>query len=159
MGEVYLAEDTQLRRKVALKFLPSEYTAEPELKARFVREAQAAAALNHPNIITVHEVAEFEKKLYIAMEYVEGQSLKDFIAGKELSLSEVIDIATQISDGLAAAHQAGIVHRDVKPQNILLGNDGRARICDFGLVKLKKDVALTQAGSNAYRATAISGRI
>jgi len=147
MGEVYLAEDTQLRRKVALKFLPSEYTAEPELKARFVREAQAAAALNHPNIITVHEVAEFEKKLYIAMEYVEGQSLKDFIAGKELSLSEVIDIATQISDGLAAAHQAGIVHRDVKPQNILLGNDGRARICDFGLVKLKKDVALTQAGS------------
>ncbi|NIM98205.1 MAG: protein kinase [candidate division Zixibacteria bacterium] len=147
MGEVYLAEDTRLRRRVALKFLPSQYTSEPELKARFMREAQAAAALNHPNIITVHEVAEYKDKLYIAMEYVEGESLKDLIARKELSIGQVLDVALQISDGLSAAHQVGIVHRDIKPQNILMGKDNRIRICDFGLAKAKRDVTLTQAGS------------
>lgn len=147
MGEVYLAEDTRLRRRVALKFLPSQYTSEPELKARFMREAQAAAALNHPNIITVHEVAEHEDKLYIAMEYVEGESLKDLIARKELSLGEVLDVALQVSEGLAVAHQEGIVHRDIKPQNIMMSKDGRVRICDFGLAKAKRDATLTQAGS------------
>jgi non-specific serine/threonine protein kinase len=147
MGEVYLAEDSKLNRKVALKFLPAQYSTDKDLKARFAREAQAAAALNHPNIITVHEVAEHEAKPFIAMEYVEGESLKDLIGKKDLSINEVIDISLQICDGLAVAHQAGIVHRDIKPQNILMGKDGRVRICDFGLAKAKRDVTLTQAGS------------
>jgi non-specific serine/threonine protein kinase len=147
MGEVYLAQDTKLRRKVALKFLPSEYTSEPELKTRFTREAQAAASLNHPNIITVHEVAEHEDRLYIAMEYVEGESLKDLIRRKKIPTKQVIDTALQICQGLSAAHESGIIHRDIKPQNILMGKDKRVRICDFGLVKLKRDLALTQVGS------------
>lgn len=147
MGEVFLAEDTKLRRRVALKFLPSEYTSELELKARFIREAQAAAALNHPNIITVHEIAEYKDRLYISMEYVEGESLKDLIAKKELSISKVMDIATQICRGLAKAHEMGIVHRDIKPQNVLIDKDGRARILDFGLAKLKREAMLTRIGT------------
>jgi len=147
MGEVYLAEDTKLHRNVALKFLPPEYTSDPEVKSRFMREAQAAAALNHPNIITVYEVAEYQNRSYIAMEFVDGESLKDLTGKKELHLSQVIDVAMQISQGLAKAHEAGIVHRDIKPQNILIDKDGRARIVDFGLAKLKGDAKLTQAGS------------
>jgi len=147
MGEVYLAEDTKLNRRVALKFLPVQLASDGELKERFKREAQAAAALNHPNIITIHEVAEHQARPFIAMEYVEGESLKHLVVRKELSIGEALDIALQISDGLAAAHQAGIVHRDIKPQNILMGKDGRVRICDFGLAKAKRDVTLTQAGS------------
>jgi non-specific serine/threonine protein kinase len=147
MGEVYLAEDTKLNRRVGLKFLPVQLASDGELKERFKREAQAAAVLNHPNIITVYEVSEFENRPYIAMEYVEGESLKDLIARKELSIGEVLDVALQISEGLAAAHGAQIVHRDIKPQNILMGKDGRVRICDFGLAKAKRDVTLTQAGS------------
>jgi serine/threonine protein kinase len=147
MGEVYLAQDKKLNRRVALKFLPTQLASHEELKTRFKREAQAAATLNHPNIITVYEVSEFEERPFIAMEYVEGESLKDVIARKGLSIGEVLDLALQISDGLAVAHQAGIVHRDVKPQNILMGKDARVRICDFGLAKAKRDVTLTQAGS------------
>jgi len=147
MGEVYLAEDTKLKRRVALKFLPAQYASDAEFKERFKREAQAAAALNHPNIITIHEVAEYENKPYIAMEYVEGESLKDLIAKKELSISRVIDMAMQICEGIAKAHQQEIVHRDIKPQNILIDKDDRARIVDFGLARLKRDVMLTQPGS------------
>ncbi len=147
MGEVFLAQDTKLHRNVALKFLPPECTSDPEVKARFTREAQAAAALNHPNIITVYEVAEYQNRSYIAMEYVEGESLGEVIAGKDLRISRVIDIAMQICEGLAKAHEAGIVHRDIKPQNVLIDKDGRARIVDFGLAKLKGDAKLTQAGS------------
>ncbi|MGB2980434.1 MAG: serine/threonine-protein kinase, partial [Candidatus Zixiibacteriota bacterium] len=120
MGEVYLAEDTKLNRQVALKFLPSRLASDESFKARFKREARAAAGLNHPNIITVHEVAEYENQPFIAMEYVEGQSLKEVITGKDLSVEEVLDIGLQISDGLAKAHQAGIVHRDIKPHNVLI---------------------------------------
>jgi len=147
MGEVYLAQDTKLNRRVALKFLPVQLASDGELKERFKREAQAAAALNHPNIITIHEVAEYETRPFIAMEYVEGESLKDLISKKDLSINEVLDISLQISDGLAVAHRAGIIHRDIKPQNILMGKDGRVRICDFGLAKAKRDITLTQAGS------------
>ena len=147
MGEVYLAEDTKLNRKVALKFLPSRLAADSSFKARFKREAQAAAGLNHPNIITVHEVAEYENRPFIAMEYVEGRSLKEVIAGKDLSVEEILDIGLQVSDGLAKAHQAGIVHRDIKPHNVLIDKDGRARVCDFGLAKAKTDVMLTQTGT------------
>jgi tetratricopeptide (TPR) repeat protein/predicted Ser/Thr protein kinase len=147
MGEVFLAQDTKLKRHVALKFLPPEFTLDAEVKTRFMREAQAAAALSHPNIITVYEVSEYQNRSYIAMEYVEGASLKDMIDGKELRINQVIDIAMQISHGLAKAHEAGIVHRDIKPQNVLIDRDGRARILDFGLAKLKGDAKLTQAGS------------
>jgi serine/threonine protein kinase/tetratricopeptide (TPR) repeat protein len=147
MGEVFLAQDTQLNRNVALKFLPPEYTSDPEIKSRFMREAQAAAALNHPNRITVYEVAEHQNRSYIVMEFVEGESLKELIAKRDLRISELIDIAMQISQGLAKAHEAGIIHRDVKPQNVLIDKDGRARIVDFGLAKLKGDMKLTQSGS------------
>ncbi len=147
MGEVFLAEDTKLNRQVALKFLPSQYASEENFKARFKREAQAAAALNHPNIITIHEVSEYEGRPFIAMEYVEGESLKDLVAGEDLSLDRVIDLGIQISGGLAKAHQQGIVHRDVKPQNVVIDKDGRARILDFGLAKLARDAMLTRTGS------------
>jgi serine/threonine-protein kinase len=147
MGEVYLAEDTKLKRRVALKFLPTQYASDEEFKTRFKREAQAAAALNHPNVITIHEVAEHESRPYIAMEYVQGESLKDLSVGKDLSISRIIDIGIQICEGLAKAHPAGIVHRDIKPQNILIDKDGRVRILDFGLAKLKRDAMLTQIGT------------
>jgi serine/threonine protein kinase/Tfp pilus assembly protein PilF len=147
MGEVYLTEDTKLNRKVALKFLPLQYVSDTDLKARFKREAQAAAALNHPNIITIHEVGEHEGRPYIAMEYVEGGLLKDLIRADKMSVAQVTDLAAQISDGLARAHQSGIVHRDIKPQNILIDADGRPRICDFGLAKLRREVMLTQTGT------------
>jgi len=147
MGEVYLVEDTKLKRRVALKFLPAQLASDEEFKMRFKREAQAAAALNHPNIITIHEVAEHENRPFIAMEYVEGESLKDLIRRKKIPTKQVIDTALQICQGLNAAHELGIIHRDIKPQNILMGKDKRVRICDFGLVKLKRDLALTQVGS------------
>jgi len=147
MGEVYLAEDTKLDRQVALKFLSEQFASDHSFKARFKREAQAAAALNHPNIITIHEVAEYEDRPFIAMEFVEGESLKELIERKDLSIDRVADLGLQISQGLAKAHQAGIVHRDVKPQNILIDKDGRARICDFGLAKLKREAMLTRTGT------------
>ena len=147
MGEVFLARDTRLNRNVALKFLPQEYTSDPEVKSRFMREAQAGAALNHPNIITVYEVAEHQNRSYIAMEYVDGESLKDLAERKDLRLSEIMGIGMQIGAGLAKAHEAGIVHRDIKPQNVLIGKDDRARIVDFGLAKLKGDLKITRAGS------------
>lgn len=134
MGEVFLAHDSQLKRKVALKFLPDG--SDPEALARFKREAQTAAALNHPNIITVYEVGEYEDRPYIAMAYVEGEPLNERIARGDLPAGEAIDIAIQICDGLASAHQAGVVHRDIKPANILIDRDNRAKILDFGLAKL-----------------------
>jgi non-specific serine/threonine protein kinase len=147
MGEVYLAEDSRLNRRVALKFLPDQYASDEEFKERFKREARAAAALNHPNIITIHEVAEHESRPYISMEYVEGGSLKELIAGGDLSIGRVIDVAGQICEALAKAHQAGIVHRDIKPQNILIDRDGRLRVLDFGLAKVKREAMLTQLGT------------
>jgi serine/threonine protein kinase/Tfp pilus assembly protein PilF len=162
MGEVYLAEDTKLKRQVALKFLPRQMTADPEAKERFEREAQAAAALNHPNIVTVHEIGEHEGQVFIAMEYVEGQTLKDLIsssrppsavdqspiAPRPLLLAQILDIAIQISSGLAAAHSKGIVHRDLKPANIMVSQRGQVKIVDFGLAKLAgSQTKLTQAGT------------
>jgi serine/threonine protein kinase/Tfp pilus assembly protein PilF len=147
MGEVFLAEDTKLNRQVALKFLPSQFASEESFKARFKREAQAAAALNHPNIITIHEVSEYEGRPYIAMEYVEGQSLKSLIGKKDMTINQVFDIAIQICEGLTKAHQQGIIHRDVKPQNILVDKDGRARILDFGLARLEREAMITRTGS------------
>ncbi|MFQ5500610.1 MAG: protein kinase, partial [Candidatus Zixiibacteriota bacterium] len=147
MGEVYLAEDTELGRKVALKFLPPQSTTEADIKARFKHEAKAAAALNHPNIVTVYEVGEHEGQSYISMEYVEGESLKDLLAKQELSTNRVIEIASQICEGLSKAHQAGIVQRDIKPENILINSEGRVKIADFGLAKLGNVTKLTKESS------------
>jgi serine/threonine-protein kinase len=154
MGEVYLAEDTKLKRQVALKFLPRQLTADPQARERFEREAQAAAALNHPNIVTIHEIGEHEGQVFIAMEYVEGRTLKELIAVNRtpstinrLPISQVLEIATQICSGLAAAHEKGIVHRDVKPENILVDKDNHVKILDFGLAKLKGVSSLTKGSS------------
>jgi len=148
MGEVFLAEDTELRRKVALKFLPPHFTSNAALKARFKREAQAAAALNHPNIVTVHEIGEHNGVSYIVMEYVEGASLKDLNEQRELSLDKALDFVIQICSGLGKAHQAGVWHRDIKPANILINRDGRVKIVDFGLAKLQDETQLlTQTGT------------
>lgn len=156
MGEVYLAEDTRLRRKVALKFLPSELSRDEETRARFEREAQATAALDHPNIVTIHEIEETHGQIYISMEYVEGKSLRDLINRRELSFQKAVDLAIQMCEGLSKAHQAGIIHRDIKPENILVNQDGRVKILDFGLAKLKgagkltREVSLKILGTIGY---------
>jgi serine/threonine protein kinase/tetratricopeptide (TPR) repeat protein len=147
MGVVYLAEDFVLHRKVALKFFPAEYAADADVLLRFRREAQAAAALSHPHIITVHEVGDHEGRPFIVMAYVEGEELTDAMAGARLSIERAIDIAVEVCDGLSCAHEAGVVHRDIKPGNIRIGKDGRAQILDFGLAKLKGVGKLTKEES------------
>jgi len=147
MGEVYLAEDTELNREVALKFLPSPLCQDEDCRARFKREAQATARLSHPNIITIHEVSEHQGRPFFAMERIEGQSLHDRIKGKELSLERVVDLAMQICAGLQEAHEAGIVHRDVKPSNIILDKKGRPKLVDFGLAAVPGTDKLTKTGS------------
>ena len=141
MGAVYKAEDTKLRRTVALKFLRGD---EPEHRERFLREAQAAAGLSHPNICTVYEVD--EENGFLAIELVEGLSLKDKIAAHPLPLEEALGIAVQISHGLEAAHEKGIVHRDIKPANILLTSKGQVKITDFGLATLSDRTRITKSG-------------
>jgi serine/threonine protein kinase len=145
MGVIYLADDMELNRKIALKCILPQYTSDKGFKTRFKREAQASAALNHPNIITIYDVFEYKNRSYIAMEFVEGRSLKDLIAAEELSLSKVLDISLQICEGLSKAHHAGVVHRDIKPQNLLIDTDGRVKILDFGLAKLKEVSDLTSS--------------
>ena len=147
MAEVYLAEDTRLQRKVVLKFLLEQYASEPEIKARFTQEARAAAKLNHPNIITIHEVAEYQGRPFIAMEYLSGGTLKHLMATREITFGEIIEIGIQVGDGLNRAHESGIVHRDIKPQNLLLDKDGRVKIADFGLAKVKGGSKISTGGS------------
>ena len=136
MGAVYKAYDNKLQRIVALKLLPSEYVSQEDRRRRFFQEARAASALNHPHILTIYEVGEDEGRPYIAMEYVEGQTLRQKIAKSGLPLKETLDIAIQIASGLARAHELGIIHRDLKPENLMLSRDGFAKILDFGLAKL-----------------------
>jgi non-specific serine/threonine protein kinase len=154
MGVVYKAEDTKLKRTVALKFLPSELTRDPDAKARFNREAQAAAALNHPNICTIYEVGEHDGQSFIAMELVEGQSLKERIDRGPLPIDDAVSLAVQVGEGLGEAHEKGIVHRDIKPGNIILSSRGQAKILDFGLARLGGDTKLTKTdttlGTVAY---------
>jgi len=144
MGVVYKAEDTRLKRLVALKFLPLEVTRDEEAKKRFVREAQAAAALDHPNICTVHEIDEADDKFFISMSYIKGQSLKEKIASGALGLELSLHIAQQIADGLTEAHAHKIIHRDIKPANIMLTEKGQAKMMDFGIAKIDSREDLTQ---------------
>ena len=136
MGEVYLAEDTNLDRKVAIKLLPPESTADEPAKKRLIREAKAAAKLDHPNICPIHEVAEEDGTSFIVMQYVEGETLAVKIQRKPLELKESLDIAVQVADALSEAHKSGIIHRDVKPQNIMVNARGQAKVMDFGLAKI-----------------------
>ena len=141
---VYKAEDTTLERAVALRFLADHLLNDPEAKERFLREAKAAAALHHPNVCPVHEIDEVDGKTFLAMAFLEGESLEDRIAKGPLSIKDALDIARQIADGLQAAHAKGIVHRDIKPANVIVSPDGRATIMDFGLARLTEASRLTK---------------
>ena len=135
MGEVYLAEDTELDRKVAIKFLSDEFADDSDKLNRFVQEAKAASALNHPNIITIYEIGETENSRFIVLEYIEGETLTTRLKTRP-KVSEALEIATQIASALDAAHSAGIVHRDIKPDNVMIRKDGIVKILDFGIAKL-----------------------
>ena len=135
MGEVYLAQDTSLNRKVALKVLPADVAANQDRMRRFKQEATSAASLNHPNIAHIYEVGQFDGLNFIAMEYVDGVTLRDKIREEE-DLPKLLRVLQHVAEGLAKAHDAGIVHRDLKPDNVMVSSDGHAKILDFGLAKL-----------------------
>ena len=143
MGEVYLAQDKRLSRKVALKLLPASFTRDNDRLRRFEQEARAASALNHPNIITIYEVAKTESTHVIAAEFVEGETLRSRLSYARLNLNESLHVAIQVADALAAAHKAGIIHRDIKPENIMLRPDGYVKVLDFGLAKLSEPESAT----------------
>jgi eukaryotic-like serine/threonine-protein kinase len=143
MGEVYLAQDTTLRRKIALKILPAKFTADEDRLKRFVQEAQSASSLNHPNIITIYEIGHVNNVHFIATEFIDGQTLRQLITESSLTLRDALDLATQIASAMAAAHAAGIVHRDIKPENIMVRPDGLAKILDFGVAKLTESPTTT----------------
>jgi eukaryotic-like serine/threonine-protein kinase len=136
MGEVYLARDTQLERTIALKVLPADVAADEDRMRRFVQEAKAAAALNHPHIVNIYEIGEAQGTSFIAMELIDGETLRQKIHHENTRLNRLLEWLAQVADGLAKAHAAGIVHRDLKPDNIMISSDGYAKILDFGLAKL-----------------------
>ncbi len=150
MGEVYAAEDTRLHRRIALKVLPAVFAVDPSFRERFEREAQAVAALNHPNIVTIHSVEEDAGRPFITMECVEGRPLSEAIVRGGLPLDRILRTGIEVADALAAAQQRGITHRDLKPANIMITADHRAKILDFGLAKVR-DAELAQAGDQVTR--------
>jgi serine/threonine protein kinase len=142
MGEVYRARDAKLGREIAVKVLPSATASDPDRRQRFEQEARSASALNHPNILTIHDIGEVDGIVYIAMELVEGTTLRELLAsGEPLPTKRLLDIAVQIAEGLAKAHAAGIVHRDLKPENLMISKDGFVKILDFGLAKLTETIS------------------
>src|SRR5882724_6912746 len=156
MGEVYLAEDTLLGRKVAIKFLHQEFSKDSDKLHRFIKEAKAASALNHPNILTVYEIGEVDGKNYISTELIDGKTLREHLGQKEaLPLATILKIGVQVAEALSAAHQAGIIHRDIKPENIMLRQDGYAKVLDFGLAKLSEPRAVVTGSAGSEDATRV----
>src|SRR5436853_7141675 len=150
MGEVYLAEDTRLGRKVALKLLAEELTQNRDRLSRFDQEAYAASALNHPNILTIYEMGDESGRHYIATEFVDGVTLrKRLSSGLPMDLSEILDIAIQVAGALEEAHAAGIVHRDIKPENIMIRRNGHVKVLDFGLAKLTEGSGMAETDTEA----------
>src|SRR5512139_539799 len=146
MGVVYKAVDSKLKRTVALKFLPFEWTYNAQAKERFIREAQAAAALDHPNICTVHEIDEADGRMFISMAFVEGESLKARIERGPLKIDEALNLGLQVAEGLREAHNKGVIHRDIKSANIMVTETGQAKIMDFGLARVRGGTLLTKEG-------------
>ena len=149
MGEVYLAQDTRLGRQVAIKLLPPEAADSPTAKRRLLREARAAAALNHPNIVTIHSIEEVDNSIFIVMEYVEGETLTARVKDGKLEFIRLLDVGAQVADALAAAHSVGLIHRDIKPSNILITKEGQVKLLDFGIAKVTKPFHTEGGGANS----------